>query len=126
MAYDGKLLARARARLEERRAANQTETQRRTEQVYARVPEIQEIDAQLRRQMAELVRITLGRAPDMQQQLAALRDKNLDLQMRRAELLVANGWPVEYLDEIISCPKCRDTGTFEGRPCACLNKLYNQ
>ena len=126
MAYDGKLLARARGKLENIRADNQAENRRRTDQVYAKVPEIREIDAKLRGQMAELVSLTLSRKSDMQQQLAALKERNLDLQMRKAELLVANGWPVEYLDEIVSCSRCRDSGTFEGKPCSCLEKLYNQ
>ena len=126
MAYDGKLLARARARLEQQRENNQSEQQRRLAEVYARVPAVAEIDASMRAQMAQLVRVTISRAPDMQAQLAALRDANLDLQMRRAELLVEAGFPMDYLDEIVSCPKCRDTGVYEGAPCQCLDRLYNQ
>ena len=126
MAYDGKLLARARARLEQQRESNQTEQARRLSEVYARVPAVAEIDATMRAQMAQLVRVTISRAPDMQAQLAALRDANLDLQMRRAELLVEAGFPMDYLDEIVSCPKCRDTGVYEGAPCQCLDRLYNQ
>ena len=126
MAYDGKLLARARARLEQQRENNQSEQRRRLAEVYARVPPVAEIDASMRAQMAQLVRVTISRAPDMQAQLAALRDANLDLQMRRAELLVEAGFPMDYLDEIVSCPKCRDTGVHEGAPCQCLDRLYNQ
>ena len=126
MAYDGKLLARARTRLEQQRADNQAEQQRRLAEVYAAVPAVAEIDASLRAQMAELVRLTISRAPDMQEQLAKLRDANLDLQMRRAELLVERGFPMDYLDEIVSCPKCRDTGLYKGAPCECLERLYNQ
>lgn len=126
MAYDGKLLARARARLEQQRENNQSEQQRRLAEVYARVPAVEEIDASMRAQMAQLVRVTISRAPDMQAQLAALRDANLELQMRRAELLVEAGFPMDYLDEIVSCPKCRDTGVYEGAPCQCLDRLYNQ
>lgn len=126
MAYDGKLLARARARLEQQRENNQSEQRRRLAEVYAKVPPVAEIDASMRAQMAQLVRVTISRAPDMQAQLAALRDANLDLQMRRAELLVEAGFPMDYLDEIVSCPKCRDTGVYEGAPCQCLDRLYNQ
>lgn len=126
MAYDGKLLARARARLEQRQENNQSEQRRRLAEVYAKVPPVAEIDASMRAQMAQLVRVTISRAPDMQAQLAALRDANLDLQMRRAELLVEAGFPMDYLDEIVSCPKCRDTGVYEGAPCQCLDRLYNQ
>ena len=125
MAYDGKLLARARLRLEEQKSRNEAEHQRRRSEVYGKVPEIARIDAMMRGQMTQLVRLTVSRAGDLSRQIDALREKNLDLQVRRAELLVENGWTPEYLDEIVSCPQCRDTGLYQGRPCACLEKLYN-
>lgn len=123
--HDGKLLARARTRLEQRRADNQTEHQRRLAEVYARVGAVEEIDAQMRGQMAELVRLTVARRDGMQEELARLRDENLELQMRRAELLVENGWPIDYLDELYDCPKCRDSGLYRDAPCECLETLYN-
>ena len=126
MPYDGKILARAREQLERRRAANQAEQQRRLSAAYARVPEIQQIDMRMRAQMAELVRLTLTHRQDLVQRIEELKKENLDLQVRRAELLVEQGWPVDFLDEICSCPKCRDTGIDNGAPCECLHKLYNQ
>ena len=126
MPYDGKILARAREQLERRRAANQAEQQRRLSVAYARVPEIQQIDMRMRAQMAELVRLTLTHRSDLKERIEALEKENLELQIRRAELLVEQGWPVEFLDEICSCPKCRDTGIYNGAPCDCLHKLYNQ
>ena len=125
MAYDGKIMARARARLADQREENQAERQRRLQQVYRRVPEIERMDAEMRQHMARLVRLTVSRAPDIKEQAEALKEENLELQVRRAELLVENGWPLDYLDEIVSCPKCRDSGTLEGRPCSCLERLYN-
>lgn len=126
MAYDGKLLARARAQLDLIRSDNQAEHQRRLSLVYARVPEIQRMDETMRRQMTELVRLTISHPADLKERLAALEKDNLDIQVHRAELLVENGWPVEYLDDIYSCPKCRDTGVYEGGVCSCLEKLYNR
>lgn len=126
MAYDGKLLARARAQLDLIRSDNQAEHQRRLSLVYARVPEIQRMDETMRRQMTELVRLTISHPADLKERLAALEKDNLDIQVRRAELLVENGWPVEYLDDIYSCPKCRDSGVYEGGVCSCLEKLYNK
>lgn len=126
MAYDGKLLARARAQLDLIRSDNQAEHQRRLSLVYARVPEIQRMDDTMRRQMTELVRLTISHPADLKERLAALEKDNLDIQVRRAELLVENGWSVEYLDDIYSCPKCRDSGVYEGRVCSCLEKLYNK
>ena len=126
MAYDGKLLARARAQLDLIRSDNQAEHQRRLSLVYARVPEIQRMDETMRRQMTELVRLTISHPADLKERLAALEKDNLDIQVRRAELLVENGWSVEYLDDIYSCPKCRDSGVYEGGVCSCLEKLYNK
>ena len=126
MAYDGKLLARARAQLDLIRSDNQAEHQRRLSLVYARVPEIQRMDETMRRQMMELVRLTISHPADLKERLAALEKDNLDIQVRRAELLVENGWSVEYLDDIYSCPKCRDSGVYEGGVCSCLEKLYNK
>ena len=126
MAFDGKLLARARTQLDLIRSDNLAEHQRRLSLVYARVPEIQRMDETMRRQMTELVRLTISHPVDLKERLAALEKDNLDIQMRRAELLVENGWPVEYLDDIYSCPKCRDSGVYEGGVCSCLEKLYNK
>ena len=125
MAHDGKLLARAREALEQDRAANQAEQQRRTEQVYRDIPQVEQIDDRLRGHMAELVRLTISRPPDLAARLEALKEANLDLQMRRAELLTEHGYPIEYLDEIISCPECQDTGLVNGVLCACMELRYN-
>ena len=125
MTYDGKLLAKARTELDNIRAKNQAEQQYRQQTVYTRVPEIRVIDGRLRGHMAELVRLTIGRPSDMAERINTIREENLDLQMRRAELLTEYGFGAEYLDEIVSCPLCRDTGIYQGGVCSCLEKLYN-
>ncbi len=125
MAYDGKLLARARAELENIKAGNAEERQRRERTVYARLPEVERIDASMRAQMSELVRLTISRAPDIAARIDRLRRDNLSMQARRAELLESLGFGPDYLDEICSCQKCRDTGIFEGGVCSCLERLYN-
>ena len=62
MAYDGKILARARTELEKIKNANREETLRRHELVYFRVPRIQEINSLMRGQMSELVRMTVSKS----------------------------------------------------------------
>ena len=126
MAYDGKLLAKARNQLDNIRAANQAEQQRRKGLVYARLPEVERIDNTLRSQMTELVRLTISRRHDLAERIGELKERNLDLQMRRAELLTEAGFGAEYLDDIYSCPLCKDTGLYEGGVCRCLDRLYNQ
>ena len=126
MSYDGKLLARARGELENIRTQNRAEMQRRYAEVTARVPEIRRIDEKLRAHMARLVRLTIAKGPDLKERLDEIRNENLDLQMKRAELLTAAGFKSDYLDEIISCPLCRDTGIYKSGVCKCLDRLYNR
>ncbi len=126
MSYDGKLLARARAELEKIRNENKAEVQRRHSEVYSRAPRISAIDARMREQMAEIVRMTIAKRPDIRQQVELLKDENLELQAERAELLTANGFATDYLDDICTCKKCGDTGIYNDSVCECLDRLYNK
>lgn len=126
MPYDGQLLARARAQLEKNRAENEAEHNRRVRVCYARIPELSRLDGQMRSQMRELLKLTIQHPADMAEQITALETENLETQARRAELLTENGLPMDYLDDIYSCPKCRDTGNGPQGPCECLDRLYNR
>ena len=126
MTHDGRLLARAREALEDERRENQAEQQRRTDLIYHRIPEIESIDRRMRSQMSDLVRLTLSKPADLSHRLEKLQEENLDLQMRKAELLHAQGFPIDYLDEIVSCKACGDTGMVDGRLCACMERRYNR
>lgn len=49
----------------------------------------------------------------------------------KESLLVSNGYPSNYLEEIYNCIDCKDTGYIEGRKCHCfrqaeLNLLYER
>ena len=126
MAYDGRILAKARVELENIRNANREEMTRRTERVYYRVPRIAQIDRRMREQMTQIVKMTIARRPDIKAQRAVLEQENLNLQAEKAELLVENGFPTDYLEEIVCCEKCRDTGIFEDGVCECLDRIYNK
>lgn len=126
MALDGKLLAKARDELERIRSENAAEHNARLERTYRRIPELYRIDARLRTQMAELVGLALRKDAPPAEAVGRLEEESLELQRRRRELLVQNGYPEDYLDEIYSCEKCRDTGYVDGRMCSCLKKLYNR
>lgn len=126
MALDGKLLAQARKKLEEIRRHNEDTQSVRQREIYSRLPQIRSIDLRMQNQMRELASIALRRDPEAKKALKALEEENLALQARRAELLVAAGYPETYTDDIYSCPDCQDKGYFtNGRMCACLKRLYN-
>ena len=126
MALDGKLLADARDELERIRSANAAERSARIRSLYRRIPELESIDARLRSQMAELVGLALKKDAPPADAVKRLEEESLALQRRKRELLIQNGYPEDYLDEIYSCPDCRDTGYIGGRMCDCLKRLYNR
>lgn len=127
MALDGKLLARARERLERIRADNESERERRQARTWAGIPRLREIDGQLRRLLGEVIGLTLRRDGEARAALEAVQARSEALQREKAALLSENGLPPDYLDEIYSCRLCRDRG-FDagGKPCRCLLELYRR
>ena len=125
MNYDGKLLARARDELDRIREDHAAERARRTAEAYAARPELRACDEELRAHMAALLRLTLSDGSDGAEKIARLREENLAVQQRRGALLRELGHGADWLDEIVSCKKCRDTGVFGGGVCDCLKRLYN-
>ncbi len=126
MALDGKILARAREQIGHRHADNVAEHYLRQEKIYAQIPEISRIDARLRTQMSELVGLTIKRSADLADALGALESESLALQAKKAGLLRAHGYPADYLEDIYTCPKCRDTGFVGSAMCSCLTEEYNR
>ncbi len=126
MALDGKLLARARTRLAERREANEAEHDRREAEVYAAVPEIRRIDAEMRGLLGELLDCT-ARGETAAAGLERVQKRSEALCAEKAGLLAARGFGADYLDELVTCPVCRDSGYLEnGALCACLLTLYEE
>ena len=126
MALDGKVLARARERLTAQREANTAERNRREAEVYAAVPEIRRIDAALRGLVGEVLDLAAGGA-ETAEGLERVRQESLQLCADKAEILVAHGYPADWLDDLVSCPSCRDTGyRADGEMCFCLRRLYEE
>ncbi len=119
---DGKLLAQAREEKENIRRQAMRMDRHRHQEVYARVPELRQIDEKIASLVPEAAAAAIRGSGSLQQ----IQDESLRLQAERAELLVANGWPYDYLDGAWSCPRCRDTGYVRGEMCSCLKKLYEK
>lgn len=124
MGYDGKALALARAAIAERKRANQEEQSRRRSEVLLRLPALREIEGEMTRLMSSVALSALKRGEDAGQAVISARERCGELLDRKRELLVSEGFPGDYLEDIFSCPHCRDTGYVEGRPCSCLREEY--
>ncbi len=120
---DGRLLGLARKEKEAIFARSAAENERRRREVYDRCPQVRSLDGRIAGLMGEVVSAAFGGGSRSMDDIMA---ESLELQAQRAETLVENGWPMDYLDSAWDCPKCRDAGFREGRPCECLMELYEK
>ena len=126
MAYDGRVLRQATLRFDEDKQRRQEQQRQRQQRVYQQCPELESIQREIRGTMGEIIASALRRGTDPLPAIRVIRDKNLSLQKRRAELLAQLGYPEDYLSEKPRCPLCGDTGYRGDGLCSCLKKYYAQ
>lgn len=126
MAYDPKVYRRAMARLEERKTRREEENARRRKEIYEALPRVRDIDRQLQDTVRQVILSALNRGADPAPAVKVLRERNLDLQAERAELLRAHGYPIDALDDVPYCKNCGDTGWNGAKMCPCLKLLCQE
>ena len=100
----------------------------RINELYHRVPELQQIEHSIAEYSVNSARKFFDgdndAIADLKQQIAALRK-------RKADLLKFAGYPEDYLQPIYTCPDCKDTGYINGLHCHCftqqaIDMIYTQ
>lgn len=91
------------------------------QEVRRAIPEIAKIDRELSLTGLEIFSASLS-GGNTSSKIAEIREKNEELQHRRAELLVANGYPSDYSDVKYDCAKCGDTGFVDNKMCSCMKE----
>ena len=124
MSYDGKILARVRETIANRKISNEDEQARRRAEIFAKIPAVAETEAEITRLMTAVASDALRKGTDAGAAVEAARVRCEVLLEKHARLLRDNGYPFDYVDELYDCPACRDTGYMHGKPCTCLKTLY--
>ena len=124
MAYDKKLLAAARRKLERDREAHEDAMEARRRDVYAKEPRIRAIDRELSATAIQVLRAALEQGSDPEKAIASLRERNLSLQEERSRLLRGMGLPSDWLTNKPLCEKCGDTGYEGAATCECVKRRY--
>lgn len=122
MAVDGKIMKQAMSRWQQEKQRHADEIQQRKMRLYAKEPRLRQIEAELSKTMSKLIADALSSGMDPLPAIKVLRDENMDLQRERAELLAANGYPMDYLEDKPLCAKCGDSGFWQGGICDCLGR----
>ncbi|MGI6498693.1 MAG: ATP-binding protein [Oscillospiraceae bacterium] len=124
MGYDGKILKRALKQRKARREQREEERLRLRQEIYRRVPRLEEIDRQLRQTMLQVMQQALSTGGDPEAEMEKIRRENQALQEEQRQLLRRSGYPADALDDVPFCRACNDTGYCGAAPCACLKELY--
>lgn len=122
MGYNKEDFAKIKAEYSQKYAkARQTADERRFE-LYARIPEVRDVDSVLAGTGSEIMAIIVSGKSGTDEKIAALKQRNDALIERRNALLTANGFPADYSDVKYECEKCADSGYADGKMCECMKK----
>ncbi|MBQ7874481.1 MAG: ATP-binding protein [Oscillospiraceae bacterium] len=123
MAYSSEVYSAASRVLEERRRNAERLASLKKADVYARFPEIKKMDSELSRNMSELSVLILRGGKDLDSALEEMKSENAKIEKKRAEILVENGLPENYLEPQYTCKKCSDLGRKNGILCSCYKEV---
>lgn len=116
---------------EEIRQASKAKTEENKKRAFSRIPRLKEIEAEMVKISLEITKSILNKSDNVDELLSTLQNRLLDLKIEKAELLMQNNFPKDYLEIKYNCPTCKDTGFVEGKKCKCyiqkeIDYLYKQ
>lgn len=123
MAYSSEVYAAAKRVLEERRTSAQRLANLKKADIYAKFPEIQKLDSDLCRNMAELSVLILRGGKNLASALDEMQAENERIGAEKARILSENGLPEDYLEPQYFCKECEDLGRKNGILCSCYKKV---
>lgn len=124
MKYDKDIYEKAAAVLNKRRLFAAEERDRRRDEIYEKFPEYKEADEGLSEAGIKLARYALNGAE--QEELDKLKEKMKMLSEIKKKILRQEGYPGNYIEDVYSCAKCRDTGYADGEMCSCMREELNK
>ncbi|MBQ2730067.1 MAG: ATP-binding protein, partial [Clostridia bacterium] len=122
MGYNKKAYLQTKEIFKERESRAREDAFMRKCEVEAAIPEIREINNVLSSTGAQIaIELAQGKE-NIEERINALRDKNLELQEKRAALLIKNGYPADYTKPKFICDKCQDSGYVGTKLCECFHR----
>lgn len=121
--YQRDIYAQAIANIDKRRQQARLLQEQHTDEIRAKFPETVEIEGQLRSTCFSVMQASRD-TDDLtrQKRIADIQKKTETAEKMLQEILVANGYPADYLAVKYTCPECSDSGFVGGVPCSCLKR----
>lgn len=112
-------------RYSERQSENKHTQILRKEEISRLIPEYDIIDRSIVDWSMQYATAVLG-GDNAEFSLKELQQHIKSASAQKTSLLLANGYPKDYLDPIYTCPDCKDTGYIDGQKCRCFNKAVTE
>ncbi len=106
---------------DERQAASRAILQVRQKEIEQNLPAYAALQAQIVENSMNFARTSLF-SDDATKGAATLRKQNEELSRKKEALLIANGYPADYLSPIYTCNDCQDTGMIGEERCHCFKQ----
>ncbi|NLY43448.1 MAG: ATP-binding protein [Clostridiaceae bacterium] len=98
------------------------ELEKRKKEIYQKIPRIEEIDRELYSLGLSLTRQILNKNSNAEDMIEKYKQKTLDLNIEKGELLSIHSYPVDYLTIKYKCRNCKDTGYINNEMCKCFKQ----
>lgn len=106
---------------DEDRAKNEAIVEKRRAEVYGSVPQIREIDEEVRELGFQISKVMLSGRSDAKSKIREMKKRIDRLNEEKAFLMTENNFKIDYMDPVYTCALCRDTGVLDtGERCGCF------
>ncbi|MCR1934923.1 ATP-binding protein [Clostridium tepidum] len=100
----------------------------RRKEIKEKLPSVLEIEEEIAKLSIEMSINILKNPEKSEEYVNIVKNKITDLRVKKSELLVSNGYDMNFLEMHYNCNKCKDTGFVNNKKCSCykqkLIKLY--
>ncbi|MBQ2897002.1 MAG: ATP-binding protein [Clostridia bacterium] len=125
MAYSKRIFNKVTNDFQDKRNEKKRLLHERETEIYQKIPNIEKIDADLRKFGLKLTRSVMGGA-EVGKSVEEIRKESQKLSEIKCEELVKNGFEPDYLLIKYDCDLCKDEGYIDGVMCKCFEKAIKE
>ena len=122
MIYNKSVYEPVKSEFAERRVIARRKLASRREEVYTKIPRVQEIDTEIETTGLRITKLALSGREDIDAAVSEIKENTAKLKVERKQLLESAGFTEDYMTNVYACNKCKDTGDINGEMCECFEK----
>ena len=120
MSYSKDTVSQVFDKFQSKRKHNEELREARLVEVYAKIPELRQLDRSLSLTGLQILGASFQGKDGLEERINKIKEENARLNDKRNELLLSNGFCVDYTDMKYECNECQDQGYINGTMCQCL------